>query len=309
MASKITMTAAEVKQALRKRHPAEAKNGPLPVPGPWTVLEEWMEIDLLAISANAQPGTGAKTGKNGARYPRVGYEVKVSRSDLRSELLKPGKRMRARAFCHELYLAVPKGLLKPEEIAFEEPAWFDDLSVFQRARCPNNCWREQKGYRHAGKNVVDSPQMTAYREACGHHLEQYGAIMNKRWDRNASEEERAAALQVPAGPEPPGQDEQTVICLVCNGRGYTEKSRVEQEAPTLWVPRDLGLVEVDGRGCRVVKASPVNLDATLTAMGSNLDQLVGDLVRWTSVRRDERHAGLVERTRSESKQLRDRLRD
>jgi hypothetical protein len=113
---------------------------------------------------------------------------------------------------------------------------------------------------------------------------------------------------VPSAPETPPPDEQTIVCPVCNGRGYTEKSRVETEAPTLWVPRDMGLVEVNGRGCRVVKASPVNKQATLTAFSSELDAVVGDLVRWTSVRRDVRHEGLVERTRSESKQLRDRLR-
>ena len=69
------MNSADVKAALRLRHPASRAQ----MPEPWTVLEEWRGIDLLAISAWQSLGN----------YARIGYEIKVSRSDLRRELLKP----------------------------------------------------------------------------------------------------------------------------------------------------------------------------------------------------------------------------
>jgi len=101
--SRLVMTAAEVKDALRTRHPALAEYGG---PGPWTCLEEWANIDLACFSAWSS-----------AKPPIVGYEVKVSRSDYRRELLKPGKRELAVSACHAFYFATPKGLLTKEEPA------------------------------------------------------------------------------------------------------------------------------------------------------------------------------------------------
>ncbi len=83
------------------------------MPGPWTCIEEWRGIDLLAFSA----------WSSADKFARIGYEVKVSRSDLRRELVAPEKRARNVEWCNEFYFAVPKGLLKPDEVAFEEPEW------------------------------------------------------------------------------------------------------------------------------------------------------------------------------------------
>jgi hypothetical protein len=77
-------------------------------------------------------------------------------------------------------------------------------------------------------------------------------------------------------------------CGRCEGRGYLRKSRVETEAPTLWVPRDVGLVTVDGRGVRVVKKSPVRKDVPTIG---NVE--LTKIVRWVSARPDPRHAGLL----------------
>ena len=116
-------TAAEVKDKLRKRHPATQVMGARTVPGPWTCIEEWMGIDLLALCA---------TKASRVPYGVVGYEVKVSRADYRSELRKPEKREEARAMCHEFYFAVPRGLLRDDELAGagDEPQLGDaDLHV------------------------------------------------------------------------------------------------------------------------------------------------------------------------------------
>jgi hypothetical protein len=78
--------------------------------GQWVCIEEWREVDLLALSAWSDAAV-------------IGYEVKVSRSDLRQELLRPRKRTEAVAMCTEFYFAVPKGLLKADELAYEEPEW------------------------------------------------------------------------------------------------------------------------------------------------------------------------------------------
>ena len=138
------MTAAEVKAALRSRHPATQINGLITTPGPWTTIEEYRGIDLLAFSAHSTPGRGAQRGVS---YPRVGYEVKVSRADLRQELLHPEKRSLALDFCHEFYFAVPRGLLSKEELAWQEPAHFADYETFQRATCPGPCHLSWRGKR------------------------------------------------------------------------------------------------------------------------------------------------------------------
>jgi hypothetical protein len=45
-------------------------------------------------------------------------------------------------------------------------------------------------------------------------------------------------------------------CTVCRGYGRVGQSRVEREAPTLWVPSDVGLVEVSRQGVVEVKRAP-----------------------------------------------------
>jgi hypothetical protein len=244
---KPAMTAAFVRAALRRRHPATARMGGRMIPGPWTCIEEYRGIDLLALAANASPSSGASRS---ARYPRVGYEVKVSRSDFRHELLHPGKRAAAVAFCNEFYLATPKGLLSAEEVAFSPPDWLDDPLSFQRPVCPNGC-------------------RTLGRKRKTHFV----------WVADSFSHE---------------------ICPVCKGKGSLERSRVEREAPTLWVPRELGLVEIDGRGCRVRKAAPVRTNVGELAL-SAFD--LGTLVRWVSARPDPRHAGVVEGARERGREF------
>lgn len=118
----VKLTAGQVKEALRRRHPA-LWPGSTEVPGAWTCLEEFMDIDLLAFGVWA-----------GAR--RVGYEVKISRSDYRRELRKPAKRWRAMLFCHQFYFAVPRDLLTDDEIEWQEPTSFDALDQEQLADAP-----------------------------------------------------------------------------------------------------------------------------------------------------------------------------
>ena len=244
------MTAAEVKEALRARHPATQKLGAKTVPGVWTCVEEWQDIDLVAFSAYKHPPTGAQRR---AAYPRVGYEVKVSRSDLRRELLSPGKRRRYLQLCHEFYLAVPAGLLRDDELAYVEPDW--QPGDFERDGCPERCRRAD--------HWMTKRELAAAGLRPGLHLGR-----------------GAAGLPLPEA------------CGVCGGRGYVNGSVVEQQAPYVWVPRDVGLVVVaDGR-CRVVRKSPVNLQVAELS-----GQLLGDLVRWASARPDPRHVGVVQAAR------------
>lgn len=121
------MNAADVKERLRARHPAiDAFGGPYT----WTCIEEWMNIDLLAVSAWA-------SCRPYPRYARVGYEVKVSRADYRRELARPDKRAAAVRFCHEFYFAVPHGLLKPDEIQWVPPWGFNEETMpLQPGGCP-----------------------------------------------------------------------------------------------------------------------------------------------------------------------------
>lgn len=233
------MNAVEVKDALRRRHPARDGFAP----GPWTVIEEWMGIDVLAISAWASVG----------RFSRVGYEVKVSRSDFRRELLRPHKRVQQVGWCNEFYLAAPSGLLKADELTYEEPEW--EPGDFERVPCParlnrsrDSCWRGKVQQPFIGP-------LGAWQRHDGRWVENY-------------------------------RGHEDVPCQECGGKGYLELSRVEREAPMLWVPRDVGLVLVSGRGTTVVKPSP----RRKTVEPLTASQL-GKMLRWVSMRPDPRHHG------------------
>ena len=207
--------------------------------GPWTVLEEFRAIDLLAISAWSSAG----------RYARVGYEVKVSRSDYRREILAPHKRKRNVDWCNEFYFAVPKGMLTDEEIGFEEPPEFQQGEAFVREACPEGCHRRRRD---------PYSDRSADRLSGNYHHE--------------NPEDRFRSLG------------EWRTCETCGGAGHLEKSLVEREGPTLWVPSDVGLVVVDGRGTKVVRKSPRRKEVPALSPST-----LGDVVRWVSVRPDPRH--------------------
>lgn len=75
-----------------------------------------------------------------------------------------------------------------------------------------------------------------------------------------------------------------ITCPTCKGKGVTTPSRVEREAPTCWVPRDVGLIVVSASGSRVVKKSPKRKD--VPELGRHE---LAQLVRWVSMRPDPRH--------------------
>lgn len=302
------MTAREVKDALRARHPARM-NGSMV--GQWTCLEEWANVDLLAFNAWRQADV-------------VGYEVKVSRSDYRQELLAPAKREAAVAMCTEFYFAVPAGLLKPDELAFDEPEWQPE--DWQRARCPGvptfGPPDEYAHRRHRPANLLDRPPGRYGGQCRGRgwtgtykagtrekgpftvrlpvplvaaDVPEYIATTWRDGQRVPQEgQERTDALLRWAHADN-SEAERAVPCPRCAGKGYLDRSRVELEAPTLWVPRDVGLIEVDGRGCRVVRRSPKRPKAPgLLPVVDGLDvrrqrQALAQIIRWASNRPDPRH--------------------
>lgn len=229
----------DIKLSLRRRYPALAEKYGQTIPGPWTTIEEWKKIDFLSISAVKSPTPGA----NGSPYPWVGHEIKISRSDMRTELLKPKKRGKGKRFCDAFYFAIPKGMVTDKEKKFKEPNWTE--RDFLRGPCPNKCIR--KRYRSKKKGNSE-----------------YGF-----WNDDITS---------------------WTTCPVCKGKGYGEKSLVEKEAPTLWVPNDVGLIEVDMYGfARVAKRAP-----RLQPNRSRIS--VRDwntLIRWTSLRPDPRHEGVI----------------
>jgi hypothetical protein len=232
------MTTRELKGRLYSRHPGHGGQ----MPGPWTVIEEYRGIDLLAFGA-----------WDSVKHARVGYEVKVSRSDYRREVLSPGKRASNVAWCNEFYFAVPAGLLTDEELGFEEPEEFQQLEAFSRGRCPDDCRRDRRR-RENGHPVF-------FCLAPGHpDYDERRSWMNTR--------------------------EEWATCETCKGTGYVDRSLVERTAPTLWVPADVGLVVVDGRGAKVVRKSPKRGHAKLPVL---TPREIGQMVRWISMRPDPRH--------------------
>jgi hypothetical protein len=244
-----TWTADQVRAQLRRRHPARViRNGQHSLGG-WTCVDEFWGIDLLALEA---------TG----RGRLIGYEIKTSRSDMRRELLDPSKRKQAVDRCHEFYFAVPKGLLKPDELAWRQPDWWDHRA-FQREPCDLLC---NKPAGQPSTARIARPSTS-----------------DKLWDRW----------------------DYVKPCPACGGKGYKDRSLVEREAPTLWVPRDVGLVEVTQAGTRIRSRAPFRLQPPEPMPLCD----VGYLARWISVRPDPRHVGLLEVMRRQARSSREWMRD
>lgn len=221
--------------------------------GQWTTLTELWGIDAVAFDA---------WGKG----ERIGYEVKVSRSDLRRELLCPEKREPYKAHVHRLFLATPAGLLTDDEKAYKQP---DDWTAddYLRPACTNEaCWFNNARWasNRRARRFVPKPFS---RRVKGTEHEGVTVHLGSVYDRG----ERYAHYY-----------EVTACCVVCRGTGSTGPSRVEREAPTLWIPPDVGLLEVHGSGYgRVVRAAP-RLEPTVNLT----DKLLAQAVRWASNRPD-----------------------
>lgn len=265
---KIGLDAADVVDALRRHHPAYS--GPTGMQ--WVTLTEWKDVDLLALECWRD-----------ARV--VGYEVKVSRSDMRAELLNPIKRMEAVSRCTHFYFAVPAGMLTAAEVEFEEPGdW--TLADFEREPCTNpSCraknylsgrgWMKRAAKPRGGRRRGTDDEGATIYLGVGHESGTYsdGSTYSITYQR-------------------------TACCNVCKGYGRLGRSRVEAEAPTLWVPKDVGLVEVDHRGVVVLKSASAN-KAPKTIVGGPADQDVHRnriarqglalLVRHASAYQDPRH--------------------
>lgn len=213
-----------------------------------------MQIDLLAFAAWTQPRPAR------VRHERIGYEVKVARSDLKRELERPSKRSAAVAFCHEFYFATPVGLLKDDEKAWTPPPGLGvEWPPFARQHCPGAFGAPCYDGRLLHVGVVDRRTREERR----------------RWTYVAKvDHERAYSP----------------TCPTCRGVGWiAESDAVRAGAPRLWVPPDVGLVEVhDGGRVEVVRKAPVR--QAREGYFEIEDRVLGDLVRWTSVRPDPRHA-------------------
>lgn len=240
--------------------------------GRWTTIREWMGIDLLALDAWS---AGAV----------IGYEVKVSRADMRTELLKPHKRLRAVQHTTHFYFAVPKGLFTFEELAYTEPEWSPE--DWQRVPCP---WPCRKRSRKKSWSVPPERRLKGYLKV------PVPVVL----------QQRDLIRLVPRYHDEKGGGWTWVKCPNCKGKAWIEKSRVEREAPTLWVPNDVGLIEIDGRGCHVVRESPTRKEPKIftqldPAYYDKLDpettnrlhrQHVNVFARWVSARPDPRHRGM-----------------
>jgi hypothetical protein len=265
------MTSDDVKEALRRRHHAAGGTGLMV--GEWTCVEELFGIDLLAWSA-------------WGKHERVGYEVKISRSDYRRELLKPDKRQAAVERCTRFYFAVPDGLLTRDELAYREPG---DLRPgdFERERCPGFAIGDP--IDTAELALFDSHRARRWRPRYG------GPCHRLRGDRTHTVEvpvpwvfEPSTEYMRRVGPAEhdirTGQGVTRITCPTCAGKGYVAKSRVEQEAPTLWVPADVGLVVIKDDGSSLVKRkAPVRVQRALS------EGEMAHAFRWASVRPDPRH--------------------
>jgi hypothetical protein len=223
---KIGLDSTDLVDALRRHHPAYS--GPSGMQ--WVCLAEWARIDLLAIECWRQ-----------ARV--IGYEVKISRSDMRAELLAPTKRMEAVARTTQFYFATPAGMLTPDEIEFVEP---DDwtLDDYVRQPCTNtDCHAKHYINGRGWMKRSAKPRGSLKR---GTDAEGVTVDLGQEYDRVVDDH----------GVTRSHYYQRKACCTVCRGYGRLGQSRVEREAPTLWVPSDCGLVEVSRQGVVEVKRAP-----------------------------------------------------
>lgn len=264
-----------MKEALRRRHPAYEPG--FAGVGRWVTLEEWANVDLLALDCWHPADV-------------IGYEVKVSRGDMRSELLKPSKRVPAMKLCTRFYFAIPAGMMTDEERAFVEPGWTED--DFKREPCPNPKCRARHVRRGFAKKAP-KPRGSRLRGTDKEGVTVHLGFGNERGT-------------LVGGGTFTHSYEITACCSACRGYGTVGQSRVEREAPNLWVPADVGLVVVGpgGAGCSVLKESPRRkvtkplISHIALPQHSRLSedaaarlqrQSVHQLVRWVSARPDPRH--------------------
>jgi hypothetical protein len=100
----LRLTAGDLVQALRRRHAEER--------GEWANLTEFLLIDFLAI----------RCWSAGIGFRRVAYEIKVDRGDFRRELqLWPRKAQAGLELGHQFIFAVPRGLLRDDELQAHGP--------------------------------------------------------------------------------------------------------------------------------------------------------------------------------------------
>jgi hypothetical protein len=179
---------------------------------------------------------------------------------MRSELLHPEKRRKAQRLCNQFFIATPKNMLTEAEKSYREPDW--EPEDFIRTPCPANCWQREirsgRGRNRRKKkskfgNWVNDPNLEGERDYTGKRV----------WQ----------------------------ICPACSGCGYSKLSVVEREAPTLWIPKDVGLIEIDEIGAKVIRRSPTTENNR--AMSAMKARSINKLVRWTSLRPDPRHENLI----------------
>jgi len=303
-AVKIGYDCEDVVSALYRHHPAYDGTSGMQ----WVCLREWKNVDLLAIECWQQ-----------ARV--IGYEVKVSRGDMRADLLDPVKRAEAVSRTTQFYFAVPAGMLTRDEIAFEEPEGGFSYADFERVSCPG-VPKLQVGRRPTKPGLVIGGRCKNPR----HDHRGKTRRSRSRWVAKETPRGFVVTLPVPAVLQPNfhrvGEDGEPiysdwdieyaldhqgyarVACPTCGGTGYSELSEVEKTAPTLWVPRDCGLVEIDDSGVRIVKRAPVRkypklingriVDYDNTRMGLDEQnrierQGLALLVRHASAYQDPRH--------------------
>ena len=101
------LSVSEIHEALRLRHPS---NG-----GQWIYLPE-LRTGTGFGRSNEQSIDAYAICCWGSDVTRVAYEIKTSRSDFLREIKSPRKRAQALRFATEFYFAVPKGLVKVEEV-------------------------------------------------------------------------------------------------------------------------------------------------------------------------------------------------
>jgi hypothetical protein len=267
---KIGLDADGMVDALARLHPAYHDATGMP----WVCLREWCRIDLLALECWAK-----------ARV--VGYEIKISRGDMRAELLKPTKRAEAVSRTTQFYFATPAGMLTDEEKTFVEPEEWG-FADFERGLCTNpDCRARHRVNGRGWMRRLPSPRGPKFRGT-----DDEGSTISFGSGRDRGTRPDGSTYSYSYG--------MTACCIVCGGYGRVGKSRVELEAPTLWVPRDVGLMEVDVDGStRVVKQAPrrdepktIIGDVVAGARANDIARHgVAQLVRHASAYQDPRHRG------------------
>ena len=115
------MTATEILSLLKQKHaPYQMQSGH----SDWFFIPE-LRMGTGFLGSDSRMDAFAMQQTPSKAHTRIGYEIKISRSDFMRDIAKPDKHRQARMFVNEFWFVAPQGIIPKEKL----PIWAGLLEV------------------------------------------------------------------------------------------------------------------------------------------------------------------------------------